>query len=184
MGTARAAFACLCLACLCLAGCAVAEYPYPTAWDPLVPQADSDCREFAGRFADRGERDDDPSKPSLTRELFGEFSDWENARTVQLAMPKEGVLEISVANDAAGQLFARTLRKDKDFSCRGGRLIVSDRRWIAGYIMSGRQHVEVELNQAGPQLVAQVEEMAYGMMFVIFPVVGTARHWYRFERLR
>jgi hypothetical protein len=180
---ARAAFPCLWVACLCLAGCAVSEYPYPLAWQPLVPQAESDCREFQGRFADRGERDDDPSKPSLTRELFGEFSDWENASTVQLAMPKEGVLEISVANHAASRLFTRTFRKDKDFSCRGGRLIVRSRRWIVGYVMSGRQHVDLELNGGSGNVVVQVEEFAYGVMFVIFPVIGTARHWYRFQRL-
>ena len=86
---------------------------------------------------------------------------------------------------AQGEIFSRTLlQSDKDFASRGGHLIVRDRRWIAGYIMSGRQHVEVELNEAGRHVVAQVEEMAYGVMFVIFPVVGTARHWYRFERLR
>jgi hypothetical protein len=62
---------------------------------------------------------------------------------------------------------------------------VRDRRFIAGYIMTGRQHMQVELNDAGPRaVVAQVEEQAYGVMFIIFPIVGTARHWYRFERLR
>ena len=66
----RAAFPYLWVACLCLAGCAVAEHPYPIAWQPLVSQPDSDCREFQGRFADRGERNDEPTKPSLTRELF------------------------------------------------------------------------------------------------------------------
>jgi hypothetical protein len=169
------------LALLLLAGCAVAEYPYPTAWDPLVPQPDSDCREFAGRFADRGDRADEPSKPSLTRELFGESSDWEEASAVALAMPKPGALVVTISGEK-GQLFTRTL-DGSDVACRGGRLIVRDRRWIGGYIMSGRQHVEVELNRAGPHVVAQVEEMAYGVMFIIFPVVGTARHWYRFERL-
>lgn len=179
MGSLRAAFACF-----CLAGCAVAEYPYPAAWEPLVPQHDSDCREFEGRYADRGERDDEPSKPSLTRQLFGEFSDWENASSVRIAMPKPDALVITVEG-AQGQAVPRTLLKgDKDFDCRGGRLILRDRRWIAGYIMSGRQHVELELNEAGRNVVAQVEELSYGVMFVIFPVVGTARHWYRFERLR
>jgi len=170
-------------ACLCLAGCAVAEYPYPIAWQPLVPQPDSDCREFEGRFADRGERDDDARKPSLTHELFGEFSDWENAATVQFAMPKDGVLVVTVSSEQ-GRLFERTLlREDKDYDCRGGRLVVRSRRWIAGYVMSGRQHVDLDLNRAGNEVVVQVEELAYGVMFVVFPVVGTARHWYRFQRL-
>ena len=174
MAGARAA-----LACLLLAGCAVAEYPYPPAWNPLVPRPDSDCREFQGKYADRGEREDEPTKPSLTRQLFGEFADWENATGVELAMPRTGALVVTVSGNE-GQLFSRTL-EGSDVACRGGRLIVRDKRFIAGYIMTGRQHVEVELNQADGKVVAQVEEMAYGVMFVIFPVVGTARHWYRFE---
>ena len=169
------------LLCLCLAGCAVAEYPYPIAWDPLIAQPDSDCRGFQGRYADRGERGEDSTKTSLTRELFGEFSDWEEARTVELLMPQAGVLEVKVSGEK-GPLFSRTL-SGRAVACRDGRLVLRDRRWIAGYIMSGRQHVEVALNGAGPRLVAQVDELAYGVMFIIFPVIGTAQHWYRFERL-
>jgi hypothetical protein len=177
MGRASAA-----LACLAIAGCAVAEYPYPPAWDPLVAQPDSECREFQGRYADRGERAEDPTKPSLTRALFGEFSDWEQATAVQLAVPRPGTVEVTVF-DGEKKLFSRTL-DGRDVICRGGRLVLRDRHWIGGYVMSGRQHIEVELNPAGARLVAQVEELAYGVMFIIFPVVGTARHWYRFERLK
>lgn len=177
MGKASAAA----LACVVLAGCAVAEYNYPPKWDPLVAQPESDCREFQGRYADRGERPDDPDKPSLTRQLFGEFSDWEKATAVQIAMPKAGVVEVTVF-DTKAKLFSRTL-EGRHVACRGGRLIVRDNRWIGGYVMSGRQHVEIELNKADPRVVAQVEELAYGVMFIIFPVIGTARHWYRFERL-
>ena len=176
----KAAFPYL-VACLCLAGCAVAEYPYPIAWQPLVPQPDSDCSEFQGRFADRGERDDDPGRPSLTRELFGEFSDWEKASAVALAISKPGTLVVTVSSEE-GQLFTRTL-EGSDVACRGGRLIVRDRHWIGGYVMSGRQHVDLDLNRAGNEVVVQVEELSYGVMFVVFPVVGTARHWYRFQRL-
>jgi hypothetical protein len=177
MGSVRAA-----LAGLCLAGCAVAEYQYPVSWEPLVPRPDSDCREFQGRFADRGERADEPTRPSLTRQIFGEFSDWQDAAVVQFAMPQAGALVVTVSGEK-GELFSRTL-EGSDIACRGGRLVVRDRRWIGGYIMSGRQHVNIGLNDAGPQVVAEVEETAYGVMFVLFPVIGTARHWYRFERLR
>jgi len=177
----RPALALALLAPIVLVACAVAEYPYPPAWDPLVPQPDSDCREFEGRYADRGESGHEPGKPSLTRELFGEFSDWEDASTVRFAIPRDGVLEVTVSSEK-GQLFSRTLN-GSDFACRGGRLIVRDKRWIGGYIMSGRQHIEVELSRDGSSVVAQVEEMAYGVMFIIFPIIGTARHWHRFQRL-
>src|ERR1700750_2258436 len=147
--------------CLLLTGCAVSEYTYPVAWEPLVQQPDSDCREFTGRFADRGQREDEPTRPSLQRQLFGGVVDWENATMVELAMPKEGVLNVTVSGND-GLLFARTLvRADNDYRCQGGRRIVRAPRWIAGYIMSGRQHVEVELNIAGPRVVTQVEEMSY-----------------------
>ena len=63
------------LALLLLAGCAVAEYPYPVAWEPIVPPPSDSCERLAGRYADRGERDDEPREPLLTDELFGEFSD-------------------------------------------------------------------------------------------------------------
>jgi len=178
MGKASAAL----FACLVLGGCAVAEYSYPPTWDPLVGQPDSDCREFEGRYADRGERPEEPDKPSLTRELFGEFSAWEQASSVQLAMPRPGALVVTVSG-ANGPIFSRTLQ-GSDVACRGGRLIVRDKRWIAGYIMTGRQHIEVELNQDGPRVVTQIEELGYGLMFAFFPVIGTARHWYRFERLK
>ena len=97
-------------------------------------------------------------------------------------MPKAGALVVTVSG-ANGKIFSRTL-EGGDVACRGGRLIVRDKRWVAGYIMSGRQHIEVELNRAGPRVVTQVEEFAYGVLFVLFPVIGSARHWYRFERLK
>jgi hypothetical protein len=166
-----------------LGGCVVADNQYPLAWEPLpIPGAD-ECLSFTGIYADRGERDDQAGKPSLTRELFGDLSDWESATRVQLEFPSEGVLHVSVLGEG-GPIFSRKmLAGDGDFRCSSARLVVRDRRWIAGYILTGRQHVNVELNAAGRQVVAQVDELAYGMLFVIFPVAGTAKHWYRFARL-
>lgn len=180
MGKASVALAGLCL----VAGCAVVEQQYPTSWEPLVPQPDGDCRQFEGRYADRGERTDEPTQPSLTRQLFGELSDWENASTVQLSMPKDGALVVTVLGTDKAVLVSRTLlRDDREFDCRGGRLIIRDKRWIFGYVISGRQHMELDLNHAGRKIAVHVEELAYGVMFAFVPAAGTARHWYRFERL-
>ena len=171
------------LACLALCGCVVADQQYPLTWDPLPIPPGDECLTFAGAYGDRGERADEPGKPSLTRELFGDLSDWEDAKRVDLAFPREGVLHVSVLGDA-GPIFSRQLlAEDGDFRCSGGRLVVRNRRWVAGYILSGRQHVNVEFSPAGNHVVTQVEELAYGVLFVIFPVAGTARHWYRFDRL-
>jgi hypothetical protein len=171
------------LGCACASGCAVAEYQYPLTWDPLPPAPSERCARFPGTYADRGERAEDPTKPSLTRELLGEHADWEEATRVQLAMPDENTLDIAVWGDK-GRLEFVSLRADKKhFACDHGRLVIRSRRWIGGYIMSGRQHVTLELNDAGRYLTTQVDEFTYGLMFIIFPVTGTAKHWYRFERL-
>ncbi len=171
------------LTALLLSGCAVAEYPYPLTWDPLGPPPSERCARFPGTYADRGERAEDPTRPSLTRELFGEHADWEDAKRVQLAMPDANTLDIAVWGDKGRISFASLHADKKHFACDHGRLVISSRRWMAGYIMSGRQHVTLELNDAGRYLTTQVDEFSYGLMFLIFPVAGTAKHWYRFERL-
>jgi hypothetical protein len=149
MGKAKAA-----LACLCLAGCAVAEYPYPPAWDPLVQRPDGDCRELLGRYADRGERDDDAIKPSLTRQLFGEFADWEKATTVQLAMPNDGALVVTVDGEG-GSLFSRTLlRSSRDYDCRGGRLIFATGASSPAIMSSANTWRSAERRRSG--IVAQI----------------------------
>jgi hypothetical protein len=170
------------VALLILSGCAVAEYPYPLTWTPLgLPPADR-CAGFPGSYADRGERADEPTKPSLTRQIFGEHADWEQATRVQIAMPDANTIDIAAFSET-GRLSSVSLRADKgQFRCDQGRLVVRSRRWIGGYIVSGRQHVTLELNRSGSFLVTQVDELTYGVMFIVFPVVGTAKHWYRFAR--
>ena len=133
----------LLLACLALAGCAVAEYPYPLAWDPVARPARGDCAGFLGVYADQGERAEDRKPPSFTRELFGEHADWEKAKRVQLKQPLPGLLDVTVW-DEKEPLFSRTFsQSDGDYACRQGLLYIRSNRWIAGYIMSGRQNVSL-----------------------------------------
>ena len=171
------------LASVALAGCAVAEYPYPLAWDPVVTPGRGDCKLFLGFYGDQGERGDEYRPPSLAHELFGDHADWEKAKRVQFAQPLPGLLDITVW-DEVQPLFSRTFSEsDGDYGCKQGRLYIRNNRWQAGYVMSGRQNVSLLLYDGGKYLVAEVDELTYGLMFFLFPVAGSAKHWYRFPRL-
>jgi hypothetical protein len=166
-----------------LTGCAVGELKYPASWEPLPPAASKDCRHFEGAYADRGERPGHPDKPSLTRNLFGHRSGWEKAARVQFSLAAEGELEVTVWGDS-DELLIRTLSAQAgDFSCEMGRLTVRDKRWVASELIAGREHATIELNVARDYLVAQVNEVTYGAIFVVVPIAADAMHWYRFPRL-
>ncbi len=167
----------------CLAGCAVIEQDYPLAWDPLPQPGAQDCARFTGSYADRGEAVGDSAQPSLTYGLFGHHSAWKEARRVDLALPEEGVLQVTAWDDRK-PLFTRTLTsKEGEFSCSDGVLSVRSKRWVAGDIVSGREHITIELRLSDSKLVAHVKEKTYGGLFAVVPIVGTATHWYRFARV-
>ena len=168
---------------MCLAGCAVTDQDYPRAWDPLPPAATADCKRFAGRYADRGETDGVRAEPSLTYGLFGHHSPWKEAKRVELALPRDGVLEITAWDDRKPLLTRTLTTRAGDFQCDDGTLIVRSKRWVAGDVVAGRESVTIELRQAEAKLVAHVQESTYGTIFAIVPIAGTAEHWYRFARL-
>jgi len=167
----------------CLAGCAVTEQDYPAAWDPLQHSAAASCARFAGSYADRGETAGARAEPSLTYGLFGHHSAWKDTRRVDLALPEEGVLEITAWDDQK-PLFKRTLTsKAGEFRCKDGELIVRSKRWVAADVVAGREDVTIAFSQAEPKLVAHVKESTYGAIFAVVPIAGTASHWYRFARV-
>lgn len=168
---------------MCLAGCAVTEQDYPAAWAPLPQPVAESCAHFAGSYADRGETAGAHAEPSLTYGLFGHHSAWKEARRVDLALPAEGVLEIT-AWDEHKPLFTRTLTsREGEFRCKGGELVVRSKRWVAADVVAGREDVTIEFTQAGAKLVARVKESTYGAIFAVVPIAGTATHWYRFARV-
>ncbi len=168
---------------LTLAGCTVAEYPYPNAWDALQA-ASPDCREILGTYADRGESGSAGSgSPSLALQLFGPNSDWQNAVGVNLSFPYEGALQVTVLGKD-GPILSRTLTaKEDEYLCRNGRARIRGRRWIATDLVSGRHTVVVEAAGEARYLVAKVSEETLGTLFVVVPIAGTAQHWYRFPRV-
>ena len=166
-----------------LAACAVTDEQYPLAWEPLLPPTARDCERFAGMYADRGEAPQSRVQPSLTYGLFGHHSAWQNAHRVDFAFPDADTLQVTV-RDTDKPLFTRSLSARKgEFACRDGRLDVRSRRWVAGDVMAGREDVAIEFHDAPSQLVARVRERAYGTIFAVVPIAGTATHWYRFPRI-
>ena len=68
--------------------------------------------------------------------------------------------------------------------CDRGRLTLVAKRWVASDLMSGRESVKIELNQADPFLVAHVYESVTGVMFLVVPLSGESARWFRFPRLK
>jgi hypothetical protein len=169
---------------LFLAGCTVADDPYPAGWEPLPVAHTSDCRDFSGTYADRGEAPGQAAKPSLTRELFGPDSPWEKAVSIDLDLPSDDVLEIRVSAPGVKTFSRRFTAKGGDFSCDRGKLRVRSRRWVASDLMSGREDVRIELYLVKPHLVARVDETTTGVMFMVVPLSGESAKWYRFPRLK
>jgi hypothetical protein len=168
---------------MCLAGCAVTEQDYPAAWDPLPQPGTADCARLAGSYADRGETTGTSAEPSLTYGLFGHHSAWKDARRVDLALPQEGVLEVT-AWDEQKPILTRTLTAQAgEFRCKDGRLVVRSKRWVAEDVVAGRQDITIEFTRLDGTLVAHVKESTYGTIFAVVPIAGTAAHWYRFARM-
>jgi len=166
-----------------LAGCAVGVPEYPPNWDPLLPPAFEHCEGFEGTYADRGETRDRLSARSLTRELFGDDREWKLARRVALALPQDDVLRVTVYGEQ-GMLFRRDLHESAgEFECRGGKLLIRDKRWVAEDVVAGHENVTLALHRSGSYLVAQAKERTYAVVFLVVPLAADATHWYRFPRL-
>jgi hypothetical protein len=167
-----------------LAGCTVADNPYPMAWDPVPAPAAADCRQFEGTYADRGEAFGSTERPSLTRELFGADGPWEKAASVRLEFSTEDSVEVTVSGEGQKPATLRFSLKAGEARCDRGRLELLARRWVASDLMSGRESVKIELNQADPFLVAHVRESTTGVMFLVVPLSGESARWFRFPRLK
>jgi hypothetical protein len=170
--------------CVLLGGCTVTDAPYPIAWDPIPAPTAADCRQFEGTYADRGESFGQTDRPSLTRELFGEDSPWEKVSTVRLEFAAEDSVEVTVAGEGLKPQTRRFSIKAGEARCDRGRLELSARRWVASDLMSGRESVRIELQQADPFLVTHVRESTTGVMFLVVPLSGESARWFRFPRLK
>lgn len=167
---------------LAIAGCVV-NHPYPDAWTPLPAPPTRDCHHFQGEYQDRGEFPGYENRPSLTLELFGSGTPWGRATRVSLSLPRSDTLEVTVW-EGASALFARTLSAEAgDFACDAGQLVVRDQRGFAGAGVGGFEKVTITLGLTDDHLVAQVKQMAAGLVLIV-PAAGSTTSWYRFPRVR
>jgi len=169
-------------AALCLAGCAAVN-PYPAAWEPLRSSASADCKLFQGSYSDKADSKD-RVKPSLTRELFGFNTDWENATRVDFSLPRDDALEVTVWSGADKMLTRTFSAAEGELACDAGRLILRNTRWVRADVMIAREKAKLTLHKAGDYLVTEVEDDLTGLFFVIVPIMGTTINWYRFTRLQ
>jgi hypothetical protein len=161
----------------------VGDQPYPTTWEPVDAPASADCSHLQASYADRGETGGTARAPSLTRELFGDGSEWKDATRVQLVQSSPGNWDITVW---AGEkkVFTRYLtNKENEVACNSGRLVVRNKRWIVSDVVSGQERIVMEFSLSDGHLVGRLTETTYGVMFVIAPVVAESKRWYRFTRL-
>jgi len=165
-----------------LPGCTVADNPYPIGWDPIPAPAAADCGQFQGTYADRGEAFGQTAKPSLTRELFGASSPWEKVSSVRLEFVAEDSVEVTVAGEGLKPETRRFSLKAGEAGCDRGKLQLVARRWVASDLMSGRESVRIDLEQADPFLVTHVRESITGVMFLVVPLSGESARWLRFAR--
>ena len=166
-----------------LAACAVGNPEFPIAWEPLLPPKSADCRVLQGTYADRGQTREGHIARSLTRELFGFREEWGSATRVQLELPIDDVLAITVwaGNE---RLLTRDLHTvDGEFFCNAGVLVVRDKRWVAEDLLAGHENVRLELHPADGFVVARIREFTFALGFLVVPLVADATHWYRFQRL-
>ena len=171
------------LAALVLAGCAVGNPKYPASWEPLVPKVTQDCSNFAGTYADRGDGPGKEWSASLTRELFGPHSGWESARRFRFEWDGPESLKVAIWDEQT-ELATRAFSvADGTLLCDSGRLIVRGKRWVHEVLVAGHESVSIEFSDAGDRLVAYVNEVTYGLIFIFVPIAADATHWYRFQRV-
>jgi hypothetical protein len=158
----------------------VVDAPYPSAWDPLAAPAAPDCRRYQGTYGDRGEAPGQVARPSLTRELLGQDSPWEQATSVRLELTADGA---AVTVNGAAPSVHHFSGKAGDVQCAQGKLVLRHRRWVVSDLMSGRETMKLELHEAEPFLVAHAHESMTGVMFMVVPLAGESVRWFRFPRL-
>src|SRR5438132_6108832 len=127
-------------AALCLAGCAAVN-PYPAAWEPLYPSAAADCKLFQGGYSDKADSRDNV-KPSLTRELFGFNTDWENATRVDFLLPRDDALEVTVWSGTDKMMTRTFSAAEGELGCDAGRLVLQKTQWTRADVMFASGNAE------------------------------------------
>jgi hypothetical protein len=170
-------------------GC-VATATYPGSW-PEIAFDPSECPDISGVYDDVGssalalERSDYAYVDRLSLYFFELSGDAQTAFggivTTAVSHPVDGSMLIE-STDAQDQVVTRTLEFDIDYTCRDGRIWVSDRRTEGGEgaFIVGRARIGLARTEAG-SLVGETREKFAGFAFII-PVIGSETDYVLWER--
>jgi hypothetical protein len=118
----------------------------------------------------------------LALDLFGKAA-LVRATRISFSLPTSDTLNVTVW-EGTRRVFARTLTSPGRFSCKAGRVVIRDRRFVAESAVAGWQSVTITLSSTDDYLVEKVEEFGVGLVFLVLPVGGKTTSWYRFQRER
>ena len=164
-----------------LVGCAacVSATKYPNDW-PQPDLADIGCPNISGTYTDAGlsasapDRTGDDPEGDLSRYFF----DYEKSEIAYTRISRIDENSMRVESFGAGESpLSRLLARDEDFTCRNGRLWVSERLRIVddGLWLRGRERIGLALSMDG-SLVGESRIRAAGRVFVIPILVRERDH--------
>src|SRR5207244_8174603 len=114
----------------------------------------------------------DRVKPSLTRELFGFNTDWENATRVDFSLARDDALEVTVWSGADKMLTRTFSAAEGELACDAGRLILRNTRWVRADVMLAREKAKLTLHSSADYLVVDDAHDLAAPFIVIATIVG------------
>lgn len=172
------------LSLLLLSACA-RHHPYPEfVWGPLPPPPTEDCRHFEGSYRNSGEMVTmalPETRPLLTQTLFGRSTLGRDTR-VSFALMTNETLNVTVW-EGLKTVFTRALTSPGNFNCEEGRLVIRDRRLVNAPAVTIWQSVTITLSGTDDYLIAQVEALELGAVFIVPAGGQRSTNWYRFRRI-
>lgn len=181
----------------------VANDPYPSDWEPLLPQTTNDCGAIEGIYNNynmegitlnnnKEKTYHDYNKAELSfaklispyHEDYNELSDIEGPY-VRFTLLNSNELEIAILNTNKEVMVAKTLNAEKgDFSCEDGHLVFDPGgNFELSDIAVGYATSSSTVYPTDDYLVVKIKSSGAAMIGVFIPFAGTSTHWYRIRRL-
>lgn len=150
---------------------------YPHDW-PQPDLADIGCPDISGTYTDAGLSASAPGRSGDQGDLSRHFFDYEKSEVTYTRISKVDANSMRVESFGAGENpLSRLLARDEDFTCRNGRLWISERLRIVddGLSLRGRERIGLALSTDG-SLVGESRVRAAGRVFVIPLLVRERDH--------
>lgn len=167
-----------------LSGCS-SHGAYPVEWGGLSPAVADSCPSLAGEFQNAGERavpeggSPQYSPPYLSSYFLADTAATARAKRVRITGDANAGLSVEVLGEAAS-LESHILRRDEDYRCEDGWLLLASSRWVAEQV-SGFESMTYRFRKTNDgALVVQVNASAFGVILVV-PIAGSSTEWHRFQ---